>query len=80
MTPDLDAYVQANFTVDNIDYLLYEAANLSLNRTIEMLGRDEFQVELKEHLRLQALAEHECMSHAHPCDGKSRGECYAGDS
>ena len=79
---ELEYFVQANFTVDNIDYLLYEAANLSLDKTIERLGRDRFEVELKEHRRLQGLAEAECIMQELPCskNGTLKNECYADDS
>lgn len=82
ITKELKEFLQTNFTVDNIDYLLYNAANLSLDRTIKRLGRERFQVELKEHQRLQALAERECTLQELPCskNGTARKECYADDS
>jgi len=84
VTNEMEAFIESNFTVDNIDYLLYHAVNQSLDRTIDMLGREQFEQELREHRRLQALAERECMSDILPCfkNGKSMNpkDCYAGDS
>lgn len=84
VTSEMNAFIQSNFTVDNIDYLLYEAANMSLDKTIEMLGREQFEQELKEHRRLQALAEKECLPDLQPCHKNTKSmnkkECYYNDS
>ena len=85
-TRTLQDFIHINFTVGNIDYLLYDAVNQSLDQTIERLGRDVFERELKEHRRLQALAEKECMVNILPCSqnksslGEAQVVCYAEDS
>ena len=86
VTSTIQEFIHTNFTVDNIDYLLYAAANRSLDETIESLGREKFNRELKEHRRLQALAEKECIPDILPCSqnksylGDAQVVCYAGDS
>lgn len=83
-TEETNAFIQTNFTVDNIDYLLYEAANLSLDATINMLGRQRVESQVKEHKRLQALAERNCMKSVPRCSTDTRSEadneCYWHDS
>lgn len=82
LTTDMTDFIQTNFTVNNIDYLLYEAVNLSLDRTIQQLGHDFFHAQLQEHKRLQALAERQCLFTTQPCSKNHmwKEECYAGDS
>jgi hypothetical protein len=66
------------------DYLLWQAANASLDLTIEAIGRDRFQAALDEYRRLRELEERLCAPHAlFPCsdEGKpqthlSKSSCY----
>jgi len=47
---------------------LYAAANASLDRTIEALGRERVEREVKRHEYLQHVAEKECLQKAiFPC-------------
>jgi hypothetical protein len=43
-----------------LDYALYAAANASLDRTIDSVGRDHFQAQLAEFERLRELVETKC--------------------
>lgn len=74
--PKVDHYLTTTFIEDNYDYLLYAAADRSLDLTIEALGKDLFQRELALHRRLQKLAEEQCLPVAvFPCteDGEKNG-------
>ena len=42
------------------DFLLHEAANQSLDMTIERIGRERFEMELKEFRRRLALVHEQC--------------------
>lgn len=69
------------------DYLLYHAANQSLDATIEKLGRIRFNEALKTYQSLLAVAQKTCQSEiAFPCSPegqfqseKSAQSCYAAD-
>jgi len=65
------------------DYLLYHAANLSLDKTILKIGLDLFSQELKKFRQLMKLAEEKC-SPVFPCSANgadqfedSRFDCMA---
>jgi len=66
------------------DYLLHAAANQSLDRTIERLGRDRFDRALAEYRRLRAIEEKQCAPHVKfPCNDHgepqpelSKRSCY----
>jgi hypothetical protein len=66
------------------DFLLHETANLSLDRTIERLGRDRFDRALTKFRRLRALETEQCAPHVKfPCSDEgqvqpnlSRRSCY----
>jgi hypothetical protein len=60
-TPEVDRYIKRKFREDNLDYLLYAAANESLDLTISSLGRLRFDKELERHRRLQKIAEDACL-------------------
>jgi hypothetical protein len=67
-TPEVDDYIRTNFTNDNHDYLLYAAANESLDLTIAALGKLRFAEELERHLGLQKIAEDTCLDKTYfPC-------------
>mmetsp|Transcript_738 Transcript_738/g.1364 ORF Transcript_738/g.1364 Transcript_738/m.1364 type:complete len:170 (+) Transcript_738:840-1349(+) len=69
------------------DYVLHAAANASLDKTIDALGRARVKEAVAEFRRLSKLANKECSSRAYfPCskDGKeqlkkSRKSCYQKD-
>jgi hypothetical protein len=76
-----DAWRAANYG----DYLLHQAANLSLDRTItQVIGHETFQRALREYRQLRALEQQKCAPHVHfPCsnDGVpqpelSKKSCY----
>jgi hypothetical protein len=66
------------------DYLLHAAANASLDKTIDTLGRSRFEAELDRFRKLKAMANEECASQGSRCsadgvpmDKKERAEnCY----
>jgi hypothetical protein len=60
-TPEVDDFIRTNFTQDNLDYLLYAAANESLDLTIAALGRLRFEKELERHRGLQKVADNACL-------------------
>jgi hypothetical protein len=86
-TPEVDEYLAGEFKVDNFDYLLYAAANRSLDLTIDALGRKRVEEHVRKHRVLQKLAEEHCLAQAvFPCsaNGTSQTElsaldCYGGD-
>jgi hypothetical protein len=69
------------------DYLLYHAANKSLDLTIDKLGRDQFQKALDKYRRAKKLVDDECSSKAvFPCSNNgtnkyhsSKEDCYSFD-
>jgi hypothetical protein len=87
-TPQVDEYLRTNFTKLNSDYLLYAAANRSLDMTIEKLGRERVAAQVQKHRWLQRAAEEKCLSQAiFPCSAngiwqgqESMHHCYWGDS
>ena len=86
-TSDVDEYVAGGFQRGNIDYLLYAAVNRSLDRTIDILGRQRVEEEVKRHQTLQELAESRCAEETiFPCtqenvepNPQSQSNCYFGD-
>jgi hypothetical protein len=67
-TPEVDDYLRTNFTKDNHDYLLYAAANESLDLTIAALGKLRFAEELERYLGLKKIADDACSDKTHfPC-------------
>jgi hypothetical protein len=69
------------------DYLLYAAANRSLDLTIEGLGRDRFEGALRKYRQAKALVDERCASKAiFPCSANgtsqealSKRDCYYRD-
>lgn len=80
-----NTYLTTDFERDNYDYLLYAAANKSLDLTMNALGRERVEQEVDKHQRLQRLAEATCQNEAlFPCsaEGKrqnSKESCYHQD-
>jgi hypothetical protein len=87
-TPEVDEYLATDFKVDNADYLLYAAANRSLDLTIDALGRKRVEHDVRKHRVLQKLAEEKCLAQAvFPCSANgtrqtelSALDCYEGDA
>lgn len=71
LTEDLQAYLQSDEFQKLVKYdrLLYDAANASLDRTMDRLGRQRVQQQLALFQRAQALAAEECAD-------KVRLPCY----
>lgn len=89
LSPAVQEYISKEHAVDNVDFLLWEAANLSLDRTIQQLGGPARVNTLVDEIRnLRKLAEYWCAHKAYfPCN--SRGErqferseksCYVQDA
>jgi hypothetical protein len=86
-TPEVDEYLRTNYTNGNHDYLLYAVANCSLQLTIDALGRERVEQEVRKHRRLQQLADDKCLSHTtFPCSAngtrqakESLANCYYND-
>jgi hypothetical protein len=87
-TPEVDEYLATDFKVDNADYLMYAAANRSLDLTIDALGRKRVEEGVRKHRVLQKLAEEQCLAQAvFPCSANgtkngrlSKLDCYGQDS
>jgi hypothetical protein len=87
-TPEVDEFIRTNFTQDNYDYLLYAAVNRSLDLTIDALGRERVQEQVRKYRTLKHLAETSCQDEVvFPCsdDGTRQIEasldsCYWNDA
>lgn len=88
LSPFLKSYIDDDFHQDNLDYVLYEMINRTLDRTIQRLGADTVSREVESLKRLQTIAEGTCQATAiFPCspngtlqlDASSRN-CYWTDS
>jgi hypothetical protein len=74
-TPKIDRYIKGKFTQDNLDFLLYAAANESLDLTIAALGRLRFAKELERHRRLQKIADDACLDEIDfPCSSNGTSQ------
>jgi hypothetical protein len=59
------------------DYLLWQAANASLDLTIDALGRDRFRAALSEYRRLRDLEQRVCAPHVvFPCSDDGRPQTH----
>lgn len=87
-TPKVDEYLAGEFLQDNYDMILYQAVNLSLDLTIDALGRDLVMSRVSEYYELVEKNKRECAHHAiFPCPltlpnhtRLSRQDCYHADS
>jgi hypothetical protein len=87
-SPAVHDYLSNEHAVDNADFLLWEAANESLDRTIQQLGKDRVQKVVDEIRNLQTLAEQYCGRKAHfPCNSRGQKQlqlaaksCYVQDA
>ena len=79
-TPKIDEYLSDAFLQENFDYILYQAANVSLDRTIDELGREKVLAGIDSYRKLAAKNERECRQHAiFPCpktNRTSQKDCY----
>jgi hypothetical protein len=86
-TPQVDEYLAHDFVEGNWDYYLYAAANRSLDRTIDALGRSRVQEGVQILQQLQHIAQAECLPQAtFPCSPNGTVQleaaaqsCYAED-
>lgn len=86
-TNRIDRYLNTAFVQNNLDFVLYAAANASLDKTIDALGRERVEAEVKRHKQLQQVTEEACLEKAaFPCSPKgvyqpelSANSCYAAD-
>jgi hypothetical protein len=85
--PVIDTYLQNDYFVQgNLDFLLYEMANKSLDDTIDMLGRARVEWNVRRHKWLSTYITKRCISETiNPCSstGKYQAEaehnCYEKD-
>jgi hypothetical protein len=69
VSPRVEKYLSSEvwYAQNYGDYLLLAAANESLDRTIDALGRGQFEAELEKFRKLKAMAKEECASLASRC-------------
>ena len=87
-TPQIDDYLAGDFLHENYDFILYRAANASLDNTIDALGRDLVLAGVQSYRDLAAKNERECRQHAiFPCPlinpnhtFVSQQDCYFSDA
>lgn len=78
VSPTVDEYLTTSFVDNNNDYALYAAANASLDRTIDALGRAYVARQVKRHVYLQQLAERKCLAKAvFPCSNEGKQQFQA---
>jgi hypothetical protein len=87
-SPLIQHYLKEAHMQDNTDYLLYAAANASLDRTIQTLGQAKVQAVVEEIRFLQKLANDQCSATAiFPCSSEGQAQlqlasksCYVQDA
>jgi hypothetical protein len=87
-TPKIDEYLEGDFLKGNFDYLLYQATNASLDRTIDALGRNEVEAGVKLYYELLKKNDLVCREQAtFPCPISvpnqtylSKQDCYYHDA
>jgi hypothetical protein len=87
-SPAVKEYWSHEHAVDNADFLLWDAANLSLDRTIQQLGVERVGKVVEEIQNLRKLAEYWCAHKAYfPCNSRgqkqlklSEKSCYVQDA
>lgn len=88
-TPRVDEYVKNDFVAQHkLDYILYAAANRSLDLTIDLLGRDTVERRVVEYKALLTKNSDACHDTAiFPCPitlpnhtARSRADCYYNDA
>lgn len=87
ITAKIQNYLETAFIKDNLDYVLYAAANASLDKTIHALGRELVEKQVQHHKQLQQIAEEACLERAtFPCSAEgvyqpelAKKSCYESD-
>jgi hypothetical protein len=87
-SPVLRHYWSNEHPLDNADFLLWDAVNLSLDRTILRLGVERVQKVIRDIQSLGRLAENHCQAKAHfPCSDTGQPQlklaeqsCYVQDA
>ena len=87
-SPAIKRYWSTEHAVDNVDFLLWEVANRSLERTIDRLGRAKVAAVVDEIRNLRKMAEYWCSHKTHfPCNARgikqfhlSKKSCYVQDA
>jgi hypothetical protein len=68
VSPVVKEYLEGVYQYSNADFLLYDVAQQSLDRTIEYLGREKVNAVVTEMQRLQKIADDKCQDEAKfPC-------------
>jgi hypothetical protein len=76
-TPKIDEYLEGDFLKGNFDYLLYQAANASLDRTIDALGRNQVEAGVKLYHELLQKNDLVCQEQAtFPCPILAPNQTY----
>jgi hypothetical protein len=87
-SPAVQAYLESDewYAKNYGDYLLYAAANHSLDKTIERIGKTRFAKALQEYRESMNLVNKECVHGLFPCSANgttqleiSNQHCYKGD-
>lgn len=84
----VQAYWSKKHAIDNVDFLLWEVANRSLDRTIHRLGRSKVDAVMVEMENLRKLVDYWCAQKTHfPCSARgvkqfhlSEKSCYVQDA
>ena len=87
-TPKIDEYLAGDFLQNNYDAMLYQAANASLDLTIDALGRDQVMAGVARFHELAAKNTRECKEHTiFPCPvtlpnhkKEAQKSCYSFDA
>jgi hypothetical protein len=87
-SPAIKNYWSTEHAVDNVDFLLWDVAYRSLDRTIDRIGRDRVKVLVEEIQNLRELAQYWCSHKTHfPCNARgikqfhlSKKSCYVQDA
>jgi hypothetical protein len=87
-SPAIRRYWSTEHPVDNVDFLLWEVANRSLERTINQIGRDKVDAVVEEIRNLGKLAAYWCSQKTYfPCNARgikqfhlSTKSCYVQDA
>jgi hypothetical protein len=87
-SPRLEEYMKTQHPIHHTDYLLWDAVNLSLDRTIQTLGKERVQQVVEQIRFLKRLAERSCQHIAQfPCNSNgelqlrlAESSCYVQDA
>ena len=84
----IDEYLRTDFVQNNLDYTLYKIVNMSLDKTIEALGKDRVDKTVRQLRSLRKQVESKCLEKTiFPCSQNgthqleaSSQNCYWFDS